>query len=321
MSGVTVRLAFWNTWLLSPRLWRTGPRIPGSKGWFAPEVEARAPLAAKAVANRFDVAALGEVFETSELDTLETSWPEATLVRGPGPKLPRLQGSGLATFVGPETFVLRSASHVYRSGGDLRDSDTYATKGALLTTVRYHPDLPPLDLFSTHLLAGGELLPIPGADDTRRHHIARMAQVDELIGFIERAHDPSHILVVVGDFNVIGGTADYEDLAAHMDRAQLKDIWPNNGIGPGPTCTFTDPSQIPPDPDEPDMVMDTEHDEAGERLDYIWLRSPDNLIVTPERPRRWAFSDRGVQGGPAGSLSDHLAISTTLQIQARDAQP
>ena len=182
-------------------------------------------------------------------------------------------------------------------------------------------DLPPLDLFSTPLLAGGELLPIPGANDTRRHHIARMAQVDELIGFLERAHDPSHILVVVGDFNVIGGTADYEDLAAHMDRAQLKDIWPNNGIGPGPTCTFTEPSQIPPDPDEPDMVMDTEHDEAGERLDYIWLRSPDNLIVTPERPRRWAFSDRGVQGGPAGSLSDHLAISTTLQIQARDAQP
>ena len=54
-----VRIAFWNTWLLSPRAWPGGPRLPGLKGWFAPDVDERAPLVARAVAGRFEVAALG----------------------------------------------------------------------------------------------------------------------------------------------------------------------------------------------------------------------------------------------------------------------
>ncbi len=314
-----MRVAFWNTWLLAPRLWRRGPRVPGLSGWFAPEVARRAPLVARAVAGRFDVAALSEVFEPSELDAVADAWPEAKLVPGPGPKRPRLQGSGLATLVGPDVQLVRADRHDYRSGGDLRDSDTFATKGALLTTIRFDPDLPPLDVISTHLLAGGDLLPIPGANDPRRHHVARMAQVDELIGFIERAHDPAHLLLVVGDFNVQAGTTDYDDLAAHLDRAQLRDVWADHGVGPGPTCTFTSADQLPADPDEPDRVADDEGSaDAGERIDYLWLAAPDDVAVDVdvERPRRWAFAGRGVTGGPAGSLSDHLAVSATLHVRA-----
>ena len=52
----------------------------------------------------------------------------------------------------------------------------------------------------------------------------------------------------------------------------------------------------------------------GERIDYLWLATPPGMTVAVDRPRRWAFSGRGVVGGPAGSLSDHLALSVTLRL-------
>ena len=324
---VEVRVAFWNTWLLSPRLWRNGPRMPGAKGWFAPEVDRRAPLVAKAVAGRFDVVALSECFEESEQNAVARAWPEATFVGGPPRRRPRLTASGLAALVGPDVTLVRSSSHAYRSGGDLRDSDTFATKGAQFVAVRVREDLPPLEVISTHLFAGGDLFPVPGADDVGRHHAARMRQVDELVGFIEQQHDPASPLLVVGDFNVMATDPDpilpdpqarYRDLAEHLDRAGLTDVWAEHGVGPGHTCTFATADDLPPDPDEPDQVADDPDgspDEApGERIDYLWLSTPPDLTVEVDRPRRWAFSGRGVEGGPAGSLSDHLALSVTLRL-------
>ena len=98
----------------------------------------------------------------------------------------------------------------------------------------------------------------------------------------------------------------------------LVDVWAGHGVGPGSTCTFTSPNELPADPDEPDRVAD-EPDEvapfaAGERIDYLWLAQPGSGSVEVDRPRRWAFAGRGVQGGPAGSLSDHLALSVTLRL-------
>lgn len=327
-AGASLRLAFWNTWLLAPRLGRRGPRIPDLGSWFGPDVAERAPLVGAAVRDRFDVAALSEVFERSEQDAVAAAWPAATLVRGPAARRPRLQSSGLATLVAPGLEVLRTEALAYRSGGDLRDSDTYATKGALLTTIRVRSDLPAIDVVSTHLFAGGDLLPIPGADDDARHHLARMRQVDELLAFVERTRDPDHVLAVVGDLNVAAHDPDprladagdrYRDLAERMARRGLDDVWSQHGVGPGPTCSFTDPSQLPTDPDDPDRLLDHEADhEAGERIDYLWLSVPGSLEgrVSVERPRRWAFPGRGVRGGPAGSLSDHLALSVTLRLRA-----
>lgn len=322
----TLRLAFWNTWLLAPRLWSTGPRMPGLSGWFAPDVVARAPLVARAVAGRFDVVALSEVFEASEREAIDAAWPDATLVAGPAPRRPRLTGSGLATLLGPTVELLRTEQHAFGSGGDLRDSDTFASKGALLTTVSFDPDLPPIDVVSTHLFAGGDLFPVPGATDAARHHAARMRQADELLAFVDRVHDPRHLLAVVGDLNVSDHDPDprlpdpaarYRDLAARFEAAGLRDVWADHGVGPGATCTFTSSADLPPDPDEPDRVLDdatATGGTRGERIDYLWLAVPEGVQVTVERPRRWAFPGRGVTGGPAGSLSDHLLLSTTLRI-------
>jgi len=326
-SSAQLRVVFWNTWLLAPRLWRGGPRMPGLDGWFGPDVDGRAPLVARALAHRFDVAALSEVFDRSEQRAVADGWPAASLVTGPHARRPKRTGSGLATLIGPAVDLVRTEQHAYRAGGDLRDSDTFATKGALFTSVRIHADLPPVEVISTHLFAGGDLFPVPGATDAARHHRVRMAQVDELVGFIERTHDPANPLLLVGDFNVAAYDPDprladpaerYRDLAAHLDRAQLHDLWIHHGLGPGPTCTFTSPDDLPPDPNEPDQVLDRTEQatSAGERIDYVWLHTPPGLAVEVERPRRWAFPGRGVTGGPAGSLSDHLALSVTLHISA-----
>jgi endonuclease/exonuclease/phosphatase family metal-dependent hydrolase len=327
VDPVEVRIAFWNTWLLAPRLWPTGPRLPGMDGWFAPEVEARAPLVARAVAGRFDVVALAECFERSEQDAVARGWPGSTFVSGPARHGARRQGSGLATLAGPDVTVVRTAKHAYRSGGDLRDSDTFATKGALFVAVRVADGLPPVEVVSTHLFAGGDLFPVPGADDASRHHAARMRQVDELVAFVDAHHDPASPLLVVGDFNVPAHDPDpvlpepqarYRDLAERLAGIGLVDVWAGHGSGPGHTCTFTDAADLPADPDEPDRVADdADGDPAtapGERIDYLWLASPPGLGVDVERPRRWSFTGRGVTGGPAGSLSDHLALSVTLRL-------
>lgn len=291
----SLRLAFWNTWLLAPRFWRGGPRVPGLPTWYGPDVIRRAPLVADAVRDRFDVVALSEVWDVVEQDAVADAWPEARWVEGPGRRFPGITGSGLGTLLSPSVELVRSARYTYRSNGDPRDSDWFASKGALFTSVEVHPDLPPVEVLSTHLFAGGDLLPAPGAHHEPRHHRVRLDQLDELIGFIERMHDPACVLLVVGDLNVgarddtvADPTARYRDLEERMARAELVDLWAAHGVGPGHTCTFTSPDDLPPDPDEPDRVLDDSDQDpataAGERIDYLFLHVPDGVDVEVERP-------------------------------------
>lgn len=323
-----MRVAFWNTWLLRPRLWPGGPAVPGGDRFFAPQVRERAPLVGAAVRDRFDVCAMSEVFENEEQRSVEAAVPRARMVRGPRSAPFRFTGSGLVTLVDEGVAdVTRFESITYRSGGDVRDSDTFATKGALACRVRVAPDLPEIDIVSTHLFAGGDLFPIPGANDARRHHHVRMGQVDELVAFVDGIRRPTNPLLVVGDFNVAAHDPDptlanptdrYDDLRLRMASLGAVDLWAEHGVGPGPTCTFSTAADLPPDPDEPDRVSDDAGPDAGsgERIDYLWFAPPTEgrTVVDIDRPRRWAFPDRGVQGGPAGSLSDHLALSVTLHL-------
>lgn len=327
-GAATLRVAFWNTWLLRPRLWKDGPVIPGGAKVFAPDVAARAPLVGQALRGRFDVIALSEVFEASEQRAVAAAWPGVHTVAGPQRRGIGRAGSGLLTLVDPGcATVTHTAQHAYRARGDWRDSDSMATKGVVLTRIRVADHLPEIDVFATHLIAGGDLVPAPGADHTHRHHGARMRQVDELVAFIEEERRPANPLLVVGDLNVAAhdpDTADpqhrYEDLALRLGRIGLVDLWAAHGVGHGHTCTFTEPHHLPVDEDHPDLVADHphhDHSHAGERIDYLWLaQAADGAsLVAADRPRRWAFPGRDVVGGPAGSLSDHLALATTLTLR------
>ncbi len=324
MSTVPLRVAFWNAWLLRPRFWSGGPAIPGG-GAFAPQVPERAPLVGAAVRGRFDVCALGEVFEPSEQQAVAEA-AGTRLVAGPGRAGVRVTASGLATLVAEDhVTVTEVATHRYRAGGDLRDADTFATKGALLCRLRVAEDRPEVDLVSTHLFAGGGMVPGRGVGEAARHHRVRMAQVDELVAFVARHRSPARALLLVGDFNVPAVDPDptladpgerHRDLAERLAPLGVGDVWATHGVGPGPTCTFATAADIPPDPADGDRVADDGPAGSGERIDYLWFASPTEggAKVTVDRPRRWAFPGRGVQGGPAGSLSDHLALSTTLHL-------
>lgn len=339
-GSTSLRVGFWNTWLLRPLLWPGGPALPFGDRLFAPDVGPRAPLVGAAVRDHFDVIALAECFEEREQRRVAAAWPEAVAVPGPTRRPRRFTGSGLMTMAGPRVTVAHTAAHRYASGGDWRDSDTMASKGVLLTRLRIGTagtdasgtdrsgiDGPELDLVSTHLIAGGELLPVPGADDTVRHHAARMDQVDELVAFVQRERRPDVPLLLVGDFNISARDPEprlrdpaerYRELTEQLAPLAVTDLWGVHGIGLGHSCTFTDPGDLPSDPEEPDRVLDdASADPAtspGERIDYLWLAPADDgrVAVQVERPRRWAFTGRDARGGPAGSLSDHLALSVTL---------
>jgi endonuclease/exonuclease/phosphatase family metal-dependent hydrolase len=326
MAEATVRVAFWNTWLLYPRLWG-GPHPPKADR-VAPHVSERAPLVGAAIAGRFDVVALAEVFEQSEQETVAEAWPEAKMTVGPMRRAIKPTGSGLCTLVDPAVVeVVDVARRHYRTGGDLRDSDTFASKGVLFTRLRLGEGIE-LDLFSTHLIAGGELLPIRGHDDTVRHHVGRMSQLGELLAFVAAERNPANPALIVGDFNVPvhdpeprldHDTERYEELRNAMEAAGFADQWAQYGVGPGHTCSFAAATDLPADPSEPDAVLDDPDTDpraiAGERIDFFWLSVPAGVTVEVERPRRWAFPGRGVRGGPAGSLSDHLALSATLHLR------
>ena len=289
----------------------------------------RATLVGAALAGRFDAVALAETFEPDEQQAVLAGWdgrPEVTATTGPRRRPARFAGSGLFTVVDGRT-VRRTAQHTYAAHGSrLRDADDWAVKGALLVELDLGEGRPGLDLVSTHLFAGGDLLPLPGAKDGHRHHTVRMAQVDELVTFVDDVHRAENALLVVGDFNVAAHdrrlpddpSARYRDLAVRLGELGLGDLWGEHGVGIGTTATGALEPLLPPDPDEPDAVADVHSDDAtapdpvGDRIDHLWFRPPSGGGVVAGRPRRWAFP-REV-AGTRRRLSDHLAVSVDLTL-------
>ena len=328
----TLRVLFWNAWLLRPTLWSGGPALPGGDRLFAPHVRERARLVGAALAGRFDAVALAETFEPGEQQAVLAGWagrPEVTASTGPRRRPASFAGSGLFT-VTDRRPVRRTVRHTYAAHGSrLRDADDWAVKGALLVELDLGEARPGLDLVSTHLFAGADLFPLPGADDGHRHHAVRMTQVDELVAFVADVHRDENALLVVGDFNVAAHdrrlpddpSARYRDLAGRLGEVGLADLWVQLGVGVGTTSTGALEPLLTPDPDEPDAVADGADDDGpdapdpiGDRIDQLWFRPPVDGGVTPGRPRRWAFP-REVAGARR-RLSDHLAVSVDLTWSA-----
>ena len=341
---VELRCCFYNAFLLrAARL-----PLPGRPRYLhsAPAVDARARELGDRLAGRYDVAALCEVFDQSEQRALVSGWHgrggrhgRPRTAAGPPTflrRVPLVKTSGLFTVVdGPA--VVRTATHLYRTRGHrFVDADAWAHKGALLVEVDVGLAAN-LEVYSTHLIWGGDLL-VP----RERHHRSavadfRQAQAHELLDFVRRTHRPGNATLVVGDFNIdaLHPSPAYTDLTGAMGDAGFDDLWLTHGIGPGWTCDLRKAPEViaEADPDDPDRCLDRavgegtvaddappEHgNEPGKRIDFAWLRRPtgeDGVAVEVRAVRRLAFPrDPGVSGyDELPFLSDHLGLHVELSV-------
>lgn len=335
-----IRLLFWNVFLLRPRLVPGGPPLPPVGDLAAPAAALRARQIGEALAGNYDVAAFAEAFEPAERSLLLEAWSAEGAVEsavGPSRSFPprgpaAFATSGLLTVTDHLPIVRRAAMVFETRGSRVHDADAWANKGALLVELDPGVGGARLEVVSTHLIWGTGLIGGSRARDPRRRHELRMAQVDELVRFIEGHHRRENGLVLVGDFNVPahdptapgGPQRWYDDLCERLAPLGLVDTWAEAGIGLGPTCgAATDPFDED-DADAPGMLRDdlkATLGEGRERIDYVFVRratTSGELAVSFDRPRRRAF--RRQPGSDAYDklprLSDHLALSVNLHLRA-----
>lgn len=304
-------------------------RVP-TRGWgrdvmAAPAYRDRATEIGEALAGHYDAVALMEVFDEAEQAAVVAGWSArpATHVFGPGPS-PLRKSSGLVTIV-DGVDLARTAQHRFEHRGSLlHDADVLSNKGVLLTEIDLGGPAN-LELYSTHLVAGNDFRRRPGGANP-----FRLQQVEELLAFVGRQHDPANVALVVGDLNVDATAEAGPLLDEHhavrdvFGRASFDDLWEQHGSGAGPTfCDLGAARQIcSPDPHDDRYCAEpapTDAPVGAKRIDHAWLqRASDQhrIAVVVRAVRRRCFprpaGAAGVDAMPF--LSDHLAVDLDLTI-------
>ena len=323
-----MRLISYNTFLLHVELPRPGGpiRIGAKPAW-----RARAAEIGRALAGRYDIAALSEVFDEPELRMVLAAWDGRPAAQAVGPERTRIpmvgKSSGLLTITDGLPVVRRAARRFRAKGAHWRDADAFASKGVLLVEVDVGAP-GNLEVYSTHLIAGNDFLKGPSgpaAVVTVRHQ-----QVNELVAFVRETHSPGNVALVVGDFNVPADdphlnvpSREYERLRRALGAEGFDDVWAEHGHGPGFTICHGQPGDVcSPDPDTPEYCAEPAEPTPGTRparIDFAWLqrRHPDHLLsatVTSVRRRSFPRSS-GADGFEAAPfLSDHVALDLELDV-------
>lgn len=312
-------LLFWNTWLLD-----------GILGISAkPQYEERADEIGRTLDSiGYDIVALCEVFDADERRAVRSGFDDKTEGKvGPGEGLLEVS-SGLYTLLpdGSGREFVSSDETVYSEDGqEVRDADALARKGVLHTEIDVGPGN--VDLFSTHLLAGGGLGFIetlygwmsPDVPDRE----LREAQVGELTEFVKERTKDENITVVVGDFNIDAGGEEYEStIGGMMEELDLYDGWlrhGDGGSGATDTAGLTAGCDIDEDGGEPYRCVGDDRG-RGDRIDYIFVEEPKPShsfeldVSSVERATFWRgkgnqerfYADGN--GREPNYLSDHMAL-------------
>jgi endonuclease/exonuclease/phosphatase family metal-dependent hydrolase len=326
-----LRFLFYNTYLLWVLRLPGGVEL-GSK----PGVRARANELGQTLPGQYDVMALCEVFNQPELEAILDGWSSRPdVATGPGRRGVPLLGkpSGLVT-ISDGYRIVRTDRHVYRERGKIwRDTDAFSSKGALLTEVDLGVGPGRLEVYSTHLIMGNDLVRRPGTLH-RANDRVRFEQVDELLDFIERTHDSANAAIVVGDFNIPAydplepesPTSDYERLRTRFDADGFDDLWRVHGEGPGFTygLDHVGDAICAADPDEPDLCAEPAGPQSSNkplRLDYAFLLRPDPrqrvaLKVVTMRRRSFPRQPGTESYDELPFLSDHLGLHIELEVDA-----
>jgi hypothetical protein len=223
---------------------------------------------------------------------------------------------------------------VYGEQGDIfRDADAWSNKGVLLLYIDTgfrHADGTPvyIELYSTHLFSGGELLWDP--DDATRAKI-QTSQLIDLVNFVTTRRSRRNIVIVAGDFNIYGDTSFYDVLRKYMEGGLgLQDIWARHAVDRygakigrtnNPECQAgVDCNQLYCDDFDATAVS------HGGRIDYVFVERPDpqhSLMVDIARPRRRHFkrnaSAEDFDEQP--HMSDHLGLELELILTPMEHVP
>lgn len=275
-----------------------------------PMLQERATEIGVATFRDFDVVALSEVFGDREKELLRAGWSDFREASGPAKDRHALTGSGLLTLSKPS--IRRTRTHVFQNRGDrVVDPDAWANKGVLMTELDIGVPDSGLEIYSTHLFAGGGLpttgpveqvtkglqkLPtglLPkrarklqrvaekttgGSAEYRKHSI-RIRQMRELVDFYRETHRPGNVALIAGDLNISADekgapTREYQELVSVLSEISFHDAWTTRCSGRGPTSNLLrDGGRICPGSEDGTAACREESEvTAGQRIDYLFVQ-------------------------------------------------
>lgn len=198
-----------------------------------PSMVARGNEIGPAVAN-YDIVSLVEVWVDEQRQAIVKAVSQQKNIAlnyftgppDPGPGQHRFLGSGILTFSPRYNSVIKNGgNHAYDyigvernvdglEVGPLVDSDELATKGIQFTIIQTENGF--IDLYSTHLSSGGDGIfsdSVFVAPTAAEKAFTRLQQLTELQNYIASTHNPAHIAVIAGDFNVAAANAgEYQNI-------------------------------------------------------------------------------------------------------------
>jgi endonuclease/exonuclease/phosphatase family metal-dependent hydrolase len=315
-----------NAWLLDGVVTDDSRYSPVAK----PALDERARgLGRRLAGGDVDILGFQEVFAEEQReqinDRLEREFDEAIGPRGVPETAPK--SSGLYTLGLADNRILASERMAYRNRGNpRRDADAYARKGVLFTRVAVGDGA--IDLFTTHLLAGGGLpgyreRPLVEPESDEQYRRDQLQEFEAFVNEVKAEYDPDGAVptVCAGDFNIAPGDSEYDALTSFRDGLGLYDVWDRFGDGYGGTnndaitdgCVF-DPEESPP--------SYCDGGSAGSRIDYIFVEQGHPGIRVEDIRRRvfWRrlappgqfFADEDEQ--VPNYLADHVALELEFAV-------
>lgn len=314
-------------------------------------IDERATEIGQRLAGYYDLVSLCEVWRQSSVDRILQGWgstPPHFLGNGRPGVLNYLEGaykdlgSGLLV-VSPGVGAAKVAEQPFDNDGVRRsvegcadlgplvDADRWATKGLLLT--RIDAGVGAIDLYSTHLNSGGDLLPIKAPTEEEKLAV-RLDQVREFVSFFRAKRDPRNVAIFAGDFNINAGTAGYEALLGILREIPLEDgtttgfedFWlfgvsdptanqlsgtnrsgddddPDREKDFAKTCHMPPPGSLGPDgaPNPRDFFCDDAQPADRGRIDFLFVERPHpghafNLDLSRIRRRSLGRGDAEIAG-------------------------
>lgn len=338
------RLLWLNAYLMPTIDWSVAG-IKKGKVEGAPMIAQRAAEIAWKCGNRYDCIALCEVWREDSSDQILQNMdpknpPSArgssggtreikveTLVKDFTVATIEILSSGLLTMnPGHYTRIGDNREKFNNEGVFFRDADAYSNKGILQVVVETGFNTK-LEIYSTHLIKGGDFIDISEEDQIN----IQTEQIKQLVSFINKTHVPHNFIIVAGDFN-IDASKHYEALRSIMeDTLGLEDVWTRYaqsrygaklGITEYSTACQGDSkcSEFADDGIGGNVVDD------HNRIDYIFIQRPDDspkngqdINVEVARPRRRHFPrDPSAPGyGQIQHLSDHSGIELKLFVSGK----